>query len=266
MPVRVVHDQSGDDYHNEKFHLSSTNIKCALLRSLLHMEQADPTINKYIADEGNGVHLVFEGKPEKVIQSGETRRGKQWEQDQKRAAAMGGVALPAKVYAAVMGAGTSARNHPTIGQWLRKEECWHEASIFAEHTPTGQGIKCKPDVYIPRTGSIIDLKTTVSADPRDFIRSCFKYAYDVQGAFYRMVCREAGLLVSPNFHILAVEKTKPFAAQHFVLEDDVLSAAEERVEQVMLEIAQSRETGVFTTGWPAVSKINSSIREKYNGF
>jgi hypothetical protein len=40
------------------------------------------------------------------------------------------------------------------------------------------------------------------------------------------------------------------------MESDVLSAAEERVEQIMLEIAHSRETGVFSTGWPSVSKIN----------
>lgn len=248
--------QSNADYHGEKYHISSTYVKDWGLRSPAHAEYGDKTINPYVADEGNGVHLVFEGKADKVIEAGETRRGAQWEECKKRAAAVDGVALPKKAYIAAIAAGQSALSHPTIAKWLDTEEVWNEASIYAEHSATGLGIKCKPDKYFPRTGAILDLKTTVSANPRDFTRSCFKYGYDVQGAYYRMVCREAGLQVSPHFHILAVEKTKPFAAQHFVLGEDVLAQAEERVEQIMLEIAQSRETGVFSTGWPAVSKIN----------
>ena len=76
-----------------------------------------------------------------------------------------------------------------------------------------------------------------------------------------MVCREAGLLVSDEFHFIAVEKTPPYAAQHFALEADILSVAELRVEQILLEIAQSRKTEVYSTGWPSVSKINLSTRE-----
>ena len=266
MPVRIIRDQSGADYHAEKFHNSSTYIKDWALRSPAHAEHGEKTINPYVADEGTAIHLVFEGREDLVIEAGETRRGSSWEGAKNRAEVSGGVALPRKAYATAIAAGRSARNHPTIEKWLSEYEVWHEASVFADHTATGLGIKCKPDVYLPETGTILDLKSAVSADPRDFTRACFKFGYHLQAGFYRMVCREAGLRVSPNFHILAVEKTKPFAAQHFVVEGDVLSAAEERVEQIMLEIAQSRETGVFSTGWPVVSKINSSIREKYNGF
>jgi len=256
MPVRIIRDQSGADYHAEKFHSSSSYIKDWGLRSPAHAEHGEKTINPYVADEGNAIHLVFEGRDDLVIEAGETRRGSGWEEAKKRAASIDGVALPKKAYATAIAAGRSARNHPTIAKWFSDYEVWHEASVFADHPATGQGVKCKPDVYLPETGAILDLKSAVSADPRDFIRACFKYGYDLQAAFYRMVCREAGLRVSPNFHILAVEKTKPFAAQHFVMESDVLSAAEERVEQIMLEIAHSRETGVFSTGWPPVSKIN----------
>ena len=256
MPVRIIRDQSGADYHAEKFHISSTYVKDWGLRSPAHAEHGEKTINPYIADEGLGIHLGFEGKTELILEAGETRRGSQWEETKKRAASIDGVALPKKAYATAIAAGRSARNHPTVAKWFSDYEVWHEASVFADHPATGLGVKCKPDVYLPETGAILDLKSAVSADPRDFIRACFKYGYDLQAAFYRMVCREAGLRVSPNFHILAVEKTRPFAAQHFVMESDVLSAAEERVEQIMLEIAHSRETGVFSTGWPPVSKIN----------
>ena len=82
-----------------------------------------------------------------------------------------------------------------------------------------------------------------------------------------MVCREAGLRVNSFFNFIAVEKVPPYAAQHFVMEDDLLSFAEQRVEQILLEIAHSRETGEFSTGWPTVFKLNSIIwKDIYDGF
>jgi len=263
---RILYDQSNAEYHSEGGY-SSTYIKNWALRSPAHAEYAEKTINPYTADEGTAAHLVFEGKPELVFEAGEIRRGTVWEEAKKQAIAVGGVALPKKAYKNAMGAGQSARLHPFMydngyhGKYPNWVEYSQEPSIFTQHPATGLTIKCKPDLYFTETGTLVDLKTTVSAAPNDFTRSIFKYGYDLQAAFYRIVCREAGLLVGDEFHFIAVEKTPPYAAQHFALEADILSVAELRVEQILLEIAQSRKTGVYSTGWPSVSKINLSTRE-----
>lgn len=263
---RILHDQSNAEYHSEGGY-SSTYIKDWALRSPAHAEYGEKTINPYTADEGTATHLVFEGKPELVIEAGDIRRGTVWEEAKKQAIAVGGVALPKKAYKNAMGAGHSAlRNHCMYAngfheQCVNSVEYWQEASIFTEHYATGLPIKCKPDLYFNETGTLVDLKTTVSAAPKDFTRSIFKYGYDLQAAFYRIVCREAGLLVGDEFHFIAVEKTPPYAAQHFALEADILSVAELRVEQILLEIAQSEKKWELSTGWPSVSKINLSTKE-----
>ena len=260
MADRILHDQSNADYHLNPA-LGSTYVKDWSLRSPAHAEHGEWTINPYVADEGTAAHLIFEGKPELVVEAGETRRGAGWEEAKKQAVSVGGVALPKKAYASAMAAGNSARNHPAMAACLEQSDVWHEPSVFTTHPATGLAIKCKPDVYLPKSGTLIDLKTTISAAPDDFTRSCFKYAYHLQAAFYRMVCRQAGLRVNRFFNFIAVEKTPPYAAQHFVMEGDILSVAEERVEQILLDIAHSRETGEFSTGWPTVSKINLSTKE-----
>ena len=262
----IIHDQSNADYHANPA-LGSTYVKDWALRSPLHAERGEKTINPFIADEGTAAHLVFEGKPELVIEAGEARRGAAWEEAKKHAALVGGVALPKKPFGHAMAAGLSARNNPAMAACLSQDEVWYEASIYTKHPATGLAIKCKPDVYLPNTGTLIDLKTTASAEPYNFTRSCHKFAYHLQAAFYRMVCREAGLRVNSFFNFIAVEKVPPYAAQHFVMEDDLLSFAEQRVEQILLEIAHSRETGEFSTNWPTVFKLNSIIwKDIYDGF
>lgn len=252
---RILHNQSNAEYHQD-FALGSTYLKDWALRSPTHAEFGERTINRYIADEGTAAHLFFEGRGDLVFEAGETRRGAGWDEAKAKAKAVGGVALPKKAYSNAQGAGISARSHPAMAEWLSRSEAWDETSIFTTHPATGLEIKCKPDVYFPQTGMLVDLKTTISASPDDFTRSCFKLGYHYQAAFYRMVCRQAGLMVTDYFNFIAVEKAPPFVAQHFVMEGDILSAAEQRVEQILLEIAQSRQTGEFNTGWPPVCKIN----------
>ena len=67
MAVRILHYQSNADYHADDKALGSTFIKDWHLRSPVHAMYGQKTINPYIADEGTGVHLVFEGKADLVF-------------------------------------------------------------------------------------------------------------------------------------------------------------------------------------------------------
>ena len=69
---------------------------------------------------------------------------------------------------------------------------------------------------MPKSGLLLDLKTTISAAPENFTKTIFNMGYDKQAAFYRLVCREAGLSVDDEFHFIAVEKTLLFVTKHCV--------------------------------------------------
>lgn len=254
MSDSILHNQTNAEYHEHPA-LGSTTIKEWSLKSPAHAMYGERTINSYIAAEGTAAHFVFEGKPEMVLCGGETRRGSAWTELEKQASNIGGVALPVKAYNHAMAAGNSARNH-CIAHNISFNEVWTEPSIYTTHKPTGIEVKTRPDYYNPKTGDLLDLKTTQSAKPSDFLRQFYNLGYDIQCAAYSLFCEAAGLKVSDRFIFVAVEKLPPYAAQIFVVEQDVLDAAKTRVEQILHEIATSRKTGNITTGWPPVFKIN----------
>jgi hypothetical protein len=82
-----------------------------------------------------------------------------------------------------------------------------EQSIFWQHE-TGGLLRCRPDYYVPDSpiGPIcIDLKTSVSADPRRFDSSASDYGYFQQQAWYEDGI-EAITGTRPTFAFIVVEK------------------------------------------------------------
>lgn len=80
---------------------------------------------------------------------------------------------------------------------------------------TGEKLKCKCDIVIPEwegRALIVDYKTTGSCADGDFERSCRKYGYDFQAAFY-----SAGFFAveyeEPRFAFIAQEKDEPYSAR-----------------------------------------------------
>jgi len=82
-----------------------------------------------------------------------------------------------------------------------------EQSVFWQHE-TGAMLRCRPDYYVPYSpiGPIcIDLKTSVSADPRKFDSSASDYGYFQQQAWYEDGI-EALTGTRPTFAFIVVEK------------------------------------------------------------
>ena len=66
-------------------------------------------------------------------------------------------------------------------------------------------------------GLIIDIKTTDDASPKGFARSCHKYRYHVQAAFYW-----DGVPNSQGFFFIAVEKSEPYLVGVYYLTNEDL--------------------------------------------
>lgn len=83
----------------------------------------------------------------------------------------------------------------------------NEVSIF--WTDDGTGEICKARLDRIKNDTIIDLKTTVSAQQDDFERSAHKLGYHRQ-AYWFSEAYEQEFGTDPKFVIIAVEKTAPF--------------------------------------------------------
>ncbi|MFN8788212.1 MAG: PD-(D/E)XK nuclease-like domain-containing protein [Neisseriaceae bacterium] len=97
-------------------------------------------------------------------------------------------------------------------------------------TDTNTGIKCKaklgyfiePCEQFPN-GLIIDLKTTINAEPSEFAKSIYTFGYYNQLAYYcKAVKTIYQTLDYPTFIFIAVEKTAPFECSFLAGNEEML--------------------------------------------
>jgi exodeoxyribonuclease VIII len=142
----------------------------------------------------------------------------------------------------------SALDNTTCSKILKDKRRVTESSIFVVDKNTGLNLKTRPDLYIPETGEIFDIKTTVDASPTGFAAQVKKYAYHIQAAFYVHTCNMAGLKAK-NFSFIAVEKSTPYIAHLHKVSPELLKASINTVKETLESIAEANAKGVFDTGW-----------------
>ena len=110
----------------------------------------------------------------------------------------------------------------------------------------GVPAKCRVDAVGP--GVLVDVKTTISAHPRAFARSCADYGYHYQLAMYRALLRQSGVTVDDAV-LVAVEKTPPYAVAVYVMRSHELDAAMSAVEGAALLFDACERAGAWP-GYP----------------
>lgn len=86
-------------------------------------------------------------------------------------------------------------------------------------------VKCKVDKIVPvgKTPVLIDLKTTASAHPGAFAKSCVNFRYDMQAAMYCELydkfASDRDRKEESRFAIIAIEKEPPYACAIYFLDD-----------------------------------------------
>ena len=103
----------------------------------------------------------------------------------------------------------------------------------------GEKCKCRADAV--GGGILVDLKTTVSAAPHSFARSCVEYGYHLQFAFYREILRQNGIAVS-DCMVVAVEKSAPYAVACYRLLDADLDRSLLVAERCVERIAEAKRS------------------------
>lgn len=115
-----------------------------------------------------------------------------------------------------------------------------EQSYFWRDNDSNILCKCRPD-YI-KGNYCIDLKTTQSAKPDDFMKSAYNYRYYVQSYWYLKGLKASGIDVE-NFIFIAVEKEPPYAICVYVASEDFLKLGEVEAESDFAVYKKCLETG-----------------------
>lgn len=91
--------------------------------------------------------------------------------------------------------------------------------------------KCRFDLL--NSKFLIDLKTTVSAERRDFAYSVKKYHYDYQAAFYLWGLSRIDPTSIHRFRFIAVEKEPPYETAIFEASQETIKRGWKKVEQTL---------------------------------
>lgn len=120
----------------------------------------------------------------------------------------------------IEGINASVMSHPAASYLLRLKGV---SEVMVNWTDEVSGLPCR-GIFdrLTTTSIIIDLKTTDDASPKGFARSCHKYRYNVQAAFYMDGFERAYNEPCEGFFFIAVEKAPPhLVAVYYLSAEDI---------------------------------------------
>jgi len=215
-------DITEDEYHADKTRISASMVK------MMHAKTPAHVYDAYFAEDreqkdtpamafGRMVHAAIL-EPEKfddkfmVMPEGLDRRTKEGKD----------------LWADIQASGKSVVKHDEFNSALKMSASVHAlpiwVDIMANNPQFEVSVKTKEkrarmDTFVPPCarfpdGLIVDLKSTVDASPFAFGRDLNKLGYHLQAAYYcDLVAELSGK--TPEFLVIAVEKTRPFIAKPY---------------------------------------------------
>jgi len=129
-----------------------------------------------------------------------------------------------------------------------------ERGVFWDDPTHGFLCKCKPDVDNPNLKFLADLKSTISAAPTNFAKSCANFNYDTQAAHYLTGINQATGEHYQDFLFIAQEKTEPFAVAVYRADQEMVDNGRAKIRPLLPVYAECLKTGV----WPAYDNTQIS--------
>jgi hypothetical protein len=130
-------------------------------------------------------------------------------------------------------------NHPVAGKLLTDHVA--EQSVFWDEG--GTMLKCRPDAWKP--GALVDLKTTVNADPREFGKTAYNFGYHQSAAHYIDGVKAATGEELP-FRFVLVEKTAPYLVSVVELDVEAVNIGRQMNDRAKRIYQECTNTG----NWP----------------
>lgn len=196
---------SNPDYHADPA-LGSTSLKTLATRTPAHYQwdKAHPKFSDAFT-LGTAAHsLILEDDTSNIIMvDADNWLSKAAKEAKAAALAAGDQPLLRKEWLQVLAMRDAVMDHPEARYLFANHLA--EQSVFWEED--GLILKCRPDAW--KTGLLIDLKTTRSADPNEFGKTAHEFGYHQSAAHYIDGVKAATGEELP-FHFVLVEKTAPY--------------------------------------------------------
>lgn len=227
---------------NARYHadpaLGSTSLKTLATKTPAHY-QFDKTHPKF-SDAftlGTAAHsLILEDDTSSIeVVFADNWLTKAAKEAKSAALAAGKQPLLAKEMVQVQAMQYAVMNHPEARALFTGHQA--EQSVFWDEG--GLMLKCRPDAWKP--GQLIDLKTTVNADPREFGKTAHNFGYHQSAAHYIDGVKEATGEELP-FHFVLVEKTTPYLVSVVELDWEAIElgrALNDRAKRIYRECTDS---------------------------
>lgn len=155
-------------------------------------------------------------------------------------------------YATILGMHNSIMAHPFAARLLVQGVS--EVTIIFDLPINGRTIRCKcrPDRIPYGANTLIDLKTCEDASPEGFRRSCLRFGYAQQAAFY---LDGYNLSTGSNdwadtFVFIAVEKSPPYRCEVYRMTSDFVAWGRTQYMQLLETELDCREAD----SWPAYTE------------
>jgi len=249
MKNKVIHNMSNAQYHAQTDYFSSSFGKETEKNSIEHAKKGTVELGWETQAVGDSLHAnVLEPEKDLVLCGPETRRGKDWKDAHLAAELDGKILLTAKLYDQVQYMAESLLSHPDCGRLLKCPSRVCETSIFVTDPKTNVKIRCRGDVYSKDLVELGDVKSCISAHPRQWTRQAWKLMYPIQAAWY-VHCHDIMGIKVKKFSFLCVEKTYPYVSHRFQVSPEVMAWGMQKVREILSRIAIAQAQDDWSHGW-----------------
>lgn len=244
------------DYHAQPT-LSSTGARKLLAcPARFKWERDNPPENKRVFDFGKVAHTLVLGEGSDIVvvdaDNWVTKAAKE-----QRDAAYQARATPVlrAEYDAAVAIRDAVMNHDTARELFAEGAA--ELSGGYTDESTGIGLRFRPDwlTTLDQRPVCIDLKTTASADPKEFARSVAKFGYHAQAEWYLDGLTANGV-EDPLFLFVAVEKTAPYCVSVIELDPEALAEGARLNRRAIDLFARCVETGTWPAYGPGIHTVS----------
>lgn len=244
----LVHELAEADYHADSS-LSSTGAKTLLRSPALYQWERQHPRHSDSFDLGTVAHaLVLGAGWEVVVVDADSWRTKASQEQRDEARGAGKVAILRADHDRARAMADAVLAHPVARALLERGR--PEVSAFWIDEATGVPCRARFDslTEVASGPALVDLKTTVDADPRAFGRTAANFGYDLSASWYQDA-HEAVTGYRPPFLHLLVEKESPHLVSVVQLDDEALwtgSGGAQRAREIYRDCTES---GI----WPGYS-------------
>lgn len=168
--------------------------------------------------------------------------------------------LDPETYSQVHSAADALRSHDITGSWFcpgqQNFRRFNEVSLYIRHE-LGLTLKGRLDrIQIEDDKvKILDLKTTVSARPQDFVRQVVNLNYDLQAAFYTNLAATCYRGMEVEFYFVVLERKSPHGINVFRATEEVLTSGRRKLEKGLTLLAQCMELDYWPGYEPTIHEL-----------